>query len=395
MSSGLLDGLDGIDEARNVQAISKTNLEKLLELEKPFMECYLKRTTEIRAVRRPKNEMDKVMRLKEIFILETLFPEFEKRCADIHFDETDLINYVITRCNDADHTPYELKARGLYTGFLLNLFTKRCEIEGKRAVIHLDGKGNRFDYLFYLAQNVHELYLENLRGDCSCHYLGYKGKIDKLIARNIDGWNTCTSIGVMGNSNKVICVNLSYSHSDSAPGSVPLQDAFAAGYCDVFILSNIEGQIVLDRRIKGARRCRMVICDNIRSESFFEEKLKLGDLGLVVINEIAGGSGGRDTASSDITYSGLDQMNVNTILFSNVPEDIASYLNGLYTISARQVCTPPEPEYNLEMRRYRMPEIMNLLKKFREGEKDMRTFMTEFDKVYASVEPEIQKLSRR
>jgi hypothetical protein len=110
----------------------------------------------------------------------------------VHFNEADLASFVYHNANNGKTDPILF---GLYTGCLLSLLTTRREEQRKDSRVHIDGKGERFDYLFYGAQFVDELFVENVRGDNVCGYVSsFQGQGRVLITKNIQGKRTAMNI---------------------------------------------------------------------------------------------------------------------------------------------------------------------------------------------------------
>ncbi|MBS3121965.1 hypothetical protein J4434_03730 [Candidatus Woesearchaeota archaeon] len=387
----IFDGLNGIDEARDVQARGQTTLEKLLEMETQFIgSC-----TEDIFVALQYSPLDETSIFRRSPIFRRLFPEFERRFADIDFSEADLTGYIDSKLFDSDYQLDVLKARGLYTGFLLDLLTRRYEKQGKKAVVHIDGKGGRFDHLFHLAQNIHELYLENFNSDYICSCIGYNGNIGKLMMRNISGRDPCKTIGAKGKADTIICAGF-------REAVFPFRNLFEDGHCSTMILSNIKGRILIAPEDDMPPSYNLLILDNYSNQDFLKNKLGIGTAGLIFLNNINLNSSKKiiqagiqpEDSSLSLPYCTLDGDEINTILFNKVPKDLADYLNSMMGVSAQEVYSPPEPEYKQRMEKYKLNEIQALLKRFRKGE-DMIKCMKEFDRIYSSVEQQICELSRR
>src|SRR3989338_9788116 len=95
----IFDGLNGIDEARDVQARGQTTLEKLLEMETQFIgSC-----TEDIFVALQYSPLDETSIFRRSPIFRRLFPEFERRFADIDFSEADLTGYIDSKLFDSDY----------------------------------------------------------------------------------------------------------------------------------------------------------------------------------------------------------------------------------------------------------------------------------------------------
>lgn len=155
----IFDELDGIDEARKVQVREKTTLDKLLEVvfdiaEKRRNAYSLSYFTHFDM--NDLNYIDIYKRMKE------------EELVDVTFTDEDLRNFILSMANH-DLDINTAQCLGMLTGCLLQLLTERNAQEGKTTTFYINGNGNRFDYLFLCAKDVHNVIVEDFCGD----YLGY------------------------------------------------------------------------------------------------------------------------------------------------------------------------------------------------------------------------------
>ena len=115
-----------------------------------------------------------------------------------------------------EEPPENLKLRGLYTGCILDILTKKYREKNEPCRVYINGLNKTgekkfFPYLFYQAINVDELIVENINGDCICSHIGaHSGNAKLVIARNIKGTSTLSYAGAeKGKAGIVFGQNLS------------------------------------------------------------------------------------------------------------------------------------------------------------------------------------------
>lgn len=160
--SSVFDALEGIEPARNVRVRQKTSLEKLLILADAFLQEPIDEVTAYIGVEY----------FGEILIeySSKKYEQLSKQLADVPIDEATLEEFVFSMLN-SDHSEDKGLALGVFTGILAQIVTERNQAQGKRTRIYINGNGNKFDYLFYGANNVDEIFLQNLRGNDICSYI--------------------------------------------------------------------------------------------------------------------------------------------------------------------------------------------------------------------------------
>jgi hypothetical protein len=92
------------------------------------------------------------------------------------FDEKDLADYILAQCNHELNLDSS-QTLGMYTGCLLELLTWINRSEGIKAHLHVNGRGNRFPYLFYMTRNADDVIVENFSGNGICEDINEVGTL--------------------------------------------------------------------------------------------------------------------------------------------------------------------------------------------------------------------------
>jgi len=199
MTDGLLSGLEGIEDAREVQPRDQTTIDTLLEVEQKLVSKYYLKMPEITTL----TDLERT----ETFYLDV----FKFVILNLHgmkFNENDLNYYLISRMNN-DFEERKAMAIGMYTGCLAHLLTDRNALQDKRTTIHVNGNGMRFEKLFAFARVVDTLIVENVVGNDICSYVGsHYGSANTVICSGINGIATlCGAAKYHGRINKAIALN--------------------------------------------------------------------------------------------------------------------------------------------------------------------------------------------
>ena len=115
MTDGLLSGLEGIEDAREVQPRDQTTIDTLLEVEQKLVSKYYLKMPEITTL----TDLERT----ETFYLDV----FKFVILNLHgmkFNENDLNYYLISRMNN-DFEERKAMAIGMYTWCLAHLLTDR------------------------------------------------------------------------------------------------------------------------------------------------------------------------------------------------------------------------------------------------------------------------------
>src|SRR3989338_8507831 len=182
MADGLFGDLDGIDDARDVQAREQTTLDKLIEVGNQMVAKY--------------SQVINNHTIKDYLKYMAMYIELtQERLSEAQFNEEDLKNFIFY-CVNHDYESSKAQAYGMYSGCLLQLLTERNKEQGKSTQFYIDGKGNRFDYLFCYANHVDEVRIVNFSGDYICSFMGsFGGSANLIYGENLTGNFIFSNIG--------------------------------------------------------------------------------------------------------------------------------------------------------------------------------------------------------
>jgi hypothetical protein len=207
----MLENLKEIKDARTIVPTRKKTLDLLIGVWEEIQAGSLK------------DEVDRYFDLKNNARMYSGFvSSFFK---DISFDEHDLSDFIFAKANSEQDYNSSLRL-GFYTGLMLSTLNKRY----KKLKLHINGHGNRFDYLFGYANKIHELTVENFTGDNICSNIGLYGYIHFLRASNIKGTDLCEVAGMHGIIDTLI---LDKNEGNDIGGSICRN-----GYADTVLLIN-------------------------------------------------------------------------------------------------------------------------------------------------------------
>lgn len=183
MTDGLLNGLDGIEEARDVQRREKTTLDIMLKVGKETVEKYYQSMPNIQGT-------DGLNMMDQFY--STVYHDVEERLKEIAYNEHEISAFVLTKANSDEaytlENEHKAQILGVYTSCIAQLLTEKNKAKGKRTCIYVNGKESKFDYLFWFAREVDTLVIENFNGNEICSYLGsFNGHAERVIARNLNG----------------------------------------------------------------------------------------------------------------------------------------------------------------------------------------------------------------
>ncbi len=170
-----LPGIDGMLPGGEVKGRKKKPVEYLVEGADIVLKKY-------------RNDYDKGRSI--------LYKRVEDLLKDVKFEVADLETFVDINI-DYKADLYEKAILGSYSGCLLELLTRRNRAEGKETKVYINGNWGRFDDLFYDAEQVDELVVENFKGNNICRNIGTgdNGRVNKLVVNNIDGIGTAENVG--------------------------------------------------------------------------------------------------------------------------------------------------------------------------------------------------------
>lgn len=184
----------GIDDAKDVQARQETTLEKLVNAASKLIPEFVEKS-QVRTSYGRLYDFDVLLEhnYDEMY---TILKEIELK--DVSFTEDDLRQFIFSNANN-DGAGMDIRASqwlGIFTGCLLQLLTERNKEKGKETVFYVNGNGNRFDYLFFGARKIHELFVESFCGDFICnHIASHGGEADLVCGLSLKGNYSLSSIG--------------------------------------------------------------------------------------------------------------------------------------------------------------------------------------------------------
>lgn len=216
----MLEELKGINKEREEKGREKSTVEYLLETCNEVIQEYKTKIT---------NNYNK---MQEVY--QAMYKKIEKKLPE--YNEKDLTSLIFTKANN-EHDKKESTALGLYTGILLHILTKRNQKKGKKTQFYINGKGNKFDYLFYFAKEVDELTIESFTGDNICECIAsYEGKANKITLNNNKGNYTAWYAGSdQGNINTLIINN-------NKGNDAAIFAGYDEGNINKIIINNITGE---------------------------------------------------------------------------------------------------------------------------------------------------------
>ncbi|MBT5022889.1 hypothetical protein HOK51_07705 [Candidatus Woesearchaeota archaeon] len=156
---------------------------------------------------------------------------------DLDFTVDDLKSYILA------HSKVDLPSRnaplGLYTGVLLSLLCMQNKEKGERTIFCMDGQGEYFPYLFFLANQVDVLALNNWKGDCICRGVaGFGGQANMVIGSNLESIDGFRDMGCEGGSSGLVIAKEGNQTVDIWLNSLL---AVSSGYSDLLIVDNFKG----------------------------------------------------------------------------------------------------------------------------------------------------------
>ncbi len=171
-------------EVRTEIELKKYDIEPILDLEQTILREYHVNN-------------DPYSNHKEVRDL--LSEKVRKKLSEEISEET-LKTYLSMRENEGVDSDAIL--RGMYTGVLLDIL---CENSSYKSC-EFDGKGKMFDYLFYMAKNIHNVTIRNFKGYAIFGFAGsYSGKVENIFASELEGEMIFKNIGIEnGNANNII-----------------------------------------------------------------------------------------------------------------------------------------------------------------------------------------------
>ena len=183
--------LKGIEKEREEKERDNSTVEYLLETCDEVIQEYKTKITEY------------YTEIHEVY--QAMHKKIEKKLPE--YNQQDLTSLIFAKANK-EYDKKESAALGLYTGILLHILTKRNSKKGKKTQFYINGRGNKFDYLFYFAKEVDELTIESFTGDNICDSIAsYEGKANKITLNNNKGNDTAWNAGGNQGNIKTLIIN--------------------------------------------------------------------------------------------------------------------------------------------------------------------------------------------
>jgi hypothetical protein len=186
----MLPNLKGIKDGRTIALTRKKTLDALIGIWERMLDGNLKEGVDDLFNKRKDDSRGWYQRLAH-----TLF-------KGISFDAQDLADFIFAKAN-SEYDYYNSKKLGFYSGLLLSALGRRT----RKFKMRINGQGNRFDFLFYYAENFNELTVENFTGDDICNHIGECGHIGFLRVSDMKGDNLCSYAGYNGTIDTLVVDN--------------------------------------------------------------------------------------------------------------------------------------------------------------------------------------------
>ncbi len=156
-----------------------SDLEKILNVEKEIVIQY------------KNDERGKHDPSQEYAIYGAILRDSKEKLEGIKITQNHILDYLSARENEEiDH---EAKIRGMFSGALLEI-SSQTEKE-----ISINGRGKKWNYLFYHVKNIHDVTVENFTGSKILTYMGsYLGHAKNITIKNIKGFDTLSYAGSEG-----------------------------------------------------------------------------------------------------------------------------------------------------------------------------------------------------
>lgn len=281
----IFDKLKGIGKERKILKRISPELEKLVDLSNFFVENYADKITV--AIERATLPSGPIYAGNEMYLL--MHKELEKK-MDFDYNEKDIADFVLAKSNQDFYAENAAKALGLFSGNLVHLLTNRNKEKEKPTKIYVNGRGNRFDCLFYYAKNVDELIVENFAGHSILYCAGsFEGEIKKIVAKDIkDSDYLGALVGYKGKIGTIILKDIVGSYVGTKIENT-----------DLVIIKNVDG--------------------NNTGEDIG------GDIGTIIIKNCKGDNIGKEIGSLE-PWSGIhDTQIINFVIIKDI---IGNYVAG-------------------------------------------------------------------
>ncbi len=130
-----------------------------------------------------------------------LYLDLNEKAKDLLFDASDFNDFIIASANQPEHSEEWKIALGLFTGCLLHIWSE----QHPEIAVHINGYDTRFDYLFYFAHQVGDLFLSNIDGDYILAFAGsHGGHVGRVELQNVRGYGVGFKVGFEGQAEKFV-----------------------------------------------------------------------------------------------------------------------------------------------------------------------------------------------
>ncbi|MBT5022814.1 hypothetical protein HOK51_07985 [Candidatus Woesearchaeota archaeon] len=127
-----------------------------------------------------------------------MYVAVEKSLRDLDFGEKELTQYIHSRFIRNETENNELYS-GIFSGCLLELLCRRADVRREKFNFYIDGKGKEYNKIFFQANLVHELTVENFKGDYLCGVIGGQGgRADAINIVNCEGYGPGAQVAQHG-----------------------------------------------------------------------------------------------------------------------------------------------------------------------------------------------------
>lgn len=184
------DSLKGIGSEKEVNGGDENPAINLLEMEKLTFELYF---SEWEKKFLSDDEEDEKEYMKKFYT------SLDSSLKIGKFDEKDLESYLMMS-NGELFEDHSVLLRGIYSGYLLTLLTRRNREENKSTSFYFNGHGKEYHCLFCCAKDVDSVIIDNFCGDAVGTAIGgFGGNANSILFYNCKGDGLGVGIGSEGN----------------------------------------------------------------------------------------------------------------------------------------------------------------------------------------------------
>ncbi len=222
-----------------------TDLFRILEIEEEFISEYKKYITPHSYIDDKQNCYNEIAE------------KLEEKVEAIHLTPELVISHVNARENPEINS--DCLIRGIYSGALLERMQQRYPLGSVR----IDGRGKKFNYLFYRTRKVKNIVIENIEGDEILSHAGSdNSKIANVVLKNIKGNGVLQFAGSScGKINNIHLENIYGNHILFGAGS-------GKGKVEYVFAHNIFGQYSLSGLAYEEGTAKHISGKNIQGRGF-------------------------------------------------------------------------------------------------------------------------------